>query len=200
MTHTKEFNERRRFQYAQARRLGLVPREAGHVYSEQDFARKRNQLLDRPITTPVNISRRRGVVRATPQTVGAGPDQRQAERDANLQAAHDRGERWPGGRLKDVGTYAVGYTYGHHYVLVRIRTRDEDGNLLPPELVTVVLKDKETPTYRQIEESVSRIRQRNAKNYPETFIGLDILEDKFFPDIEPHQINIVPPAFQNRLK
>ncbi len=53
MPHSAAFNARRRELYRQARIAGVVPREAGHIYTDAELAPKVAAALSRPVARPV---------------------------------------------------------------------------------------------------------------------------------------------------
>jgi hypothetical protein len=53
MPHTPEFNARRRELYRKAVLLGMLPREAGHNYSEAQFQRHATEYFNREAEMPV---------------------------------------------------------------------------------------------------------------------------------------------------
>lgn len=129
MTHSAEFNARRREAYAEARLLGLTPREAGHLYWRPDDPRFQSRVNS-------HLSETNRSAPVVPRT-----------------------------------QYGLDYYFHGTYTLVRVRTRDHEGEI-HTFTFTVARGPYDVPTRGQLLDAARGILRANASRYPEKILGL----------------------------
>lgn len=155
MSHTPEFNRKRRELYHEGRLRGLKPRIAGHLYNEPDAERKiRSYLSERPSRVNQLDS----------------PAQRDEMRRLNEFLAAKRVDR-----------YRSRNRYGG-YSRVVVHVKDPDTGIRGKRYITVHFVSSSVPTRAAIVDEVRSILDANAGAYPEEVTGFTVDSFESIPD------------------
>lgn len=161
MPHSEAFNRRRRETYREARKFGVPPREAGHLYTTEPrvlsgriHALLQRDVSDRPVKTL------------------ASPQQRFREAVANARAHGEERFRY------------MFHSYYGTYVRVSVRYRDSDGHVSFKHL-TLTFYDARVPTRAELYDKVQQVFAKNERRYPGEVLGISYLETTLVPDLTP---------------
>lgn len=158
MPHSEEANARRRALYAEARRLGFAPRDAGHFYSTKKLDGTRGSF--------------------------AGTDVRHGEsQTVRLEQQRQRMEQQRG---RPVDTDRAAEAYRPHnrfkfYTQVRMETRSEESETTRTTKATIVSDHRLTRT--ELSGKVEALAERTSDRYSDEFVGFVVIGELEFDEV-----------------
>lgn len=171
MTHSAEFNRRRRESYAAAVALGLTPREAGHFndWSPNDprFITRAQEWL-------------RQQVPARTETLPSPAQRTQANE-----------ERITRGEPHSPSSYAYHSYYGC-YVYAVIKGKDVDGNIRDYPL-TITFAAAVPPTRAQLLSRIERLFRAQPRKYPVEILAIRYRTVQLVPDRTERPLSVFEP-------